>query len=354
VSESVLVRRYADDGVASLALTVVQRDARNKVAAQILTGEYALATAVCPLCGASEREMLASKDMYGLPMGVALCMPCGLVYTSRRLADAALDAFYRGEYRRLDRGVALPQESFFELELAKGRRIVGFLNAAGACVDGDALVLEVGCGAGGVLAPFADRGHPVLGVDPGREYVEYGARAHGLDLVEGDVETAAAALRSRATTPGLIIYEQVLEHVPDPVAELRRVRGLLAEGNLLYVGVPGLRNVDAHYDSDFLRYLQISHLVHFELATLRAMVEPQGFVLLAGDETVRALFAATPLATNAVPRDRRRASRTLEFLCGLERRRRRKEFARQIRARTLAVLRLPLVVAVRMRGSLRR
>jgi SAM-dependent methyltransferase len=283
-------------------------------------------------------------------MGVALCRDCGLVYTHRRLADDALEAFYEGEYRRLDRGVPLPQEQFFELERGKGQLIYAFMEQAGTMPSEGSLVLEVGCGAGGVLAPFAERGYAVLGVDPGSAYVDYGAKVHGLDLRVGDLMTARMAMGTRGVKPGLVIYEQVLEHLVSPAAELASVREMLGDAGLLYLGVPGLRNVDAHYDSDFLRYLQIPHLTHFELRTLRAMAEGHGFRLEAGNEVIRAVFVVGRAAAEAVPRDASRATDMRTFLRGLERRRRVKAARRQLMTWIRGAARLPLVAAVRMRA----
>ena len=90
----------------------------------------------------------------------------------------------------------------------------------------------------------------------------------------------------------LVIYCHVLEHLPDPVKELRGVRKVLKEGGLLYIEVPGLRNVrkSYYYNQDLLRYLQGAHNYHFTLKSLRNCAEKAGFEFIKGDNVVRSLF----------------------------------------------------------------
>jgi SAM-dependent methyltransferase len=160
------------------------------------------------------------------------------------------------------------------------------------------VVLEVGCGAGGILGWFRERGCRVLGVDLGGEYVAFGREKHGLPLFEGDVEEGIALLAAEGSRPDLVIYEQVLEHVTDPVAELRRVRECLPVRGHLFVGVPGLRNIARHYDSDVLRYMQLPHLSHFDLTSLRAVAGEASFTVLRGTESVHAVFGPAAKTTD--------------------------------------------------------
>jgi SAM-dependent methyltransferase len=320
VQAQLLGRRYRDDGSAIFPMSEVQLAARNRVRDKIRVGDYPLEDVPCPHCGGVRSTLLSEKDMYGLPMVVSACGDCGFVYTSRRLAARSLSAFYQNDYRQLDRGVVAPQEEFFELERRKGERILQFVRDAG-CADRlrDKLVVEVGCGAGGVLAAFRERGYRVLGGDLGAEYVAFGA-AKGLDLVVGDTAALCAAIKERGAAVGLVIYEQVFEHLADPRGELSTIDGVLDDESLLFIGVPGLRNIEAHYDADLLRYLQIPHLMHFDLRTLTRMVESRWFSRLAGDETVRALFERRRVqpSAGAVSAD----EDIVRFLQRMERRRR--------------------------------
>jgi SAM-dependent methyltransferase len=229
--------------------------------------------------------------MYGLPMSVVLCATCELVYTNPRFSPSALLKFYDTEYRPLDRGVTQPQEDFFQLQWGKGRSILKYLVDCNLRqrIAGKA-VIEIGCGAGGIVAYFREQGFTALGCDFNQAYLEYGLSRHGLDLHRGDLRLIKELVSERRLRVGLVIYEQVFEHLPYPKEELNALRPIMDFDSLLYICVPGLRNIDKHYDSDFLRYLQIPHLLHFELKSLARMVYKCGFSQICGDETIKALF----------------------------------------------------------------
>src|SRR5690348_225377 len=107
----------------ALKLNEVQRRARDCVLNKIATGEYRLTDVDCPYCSDNRGRILAERDTYGLPMEVALCDTCGLIYTRRHLSEQALTRFYNDEYRPLDRGRILPGAEYFELQRGKGRMI---------------------------------------------------------------------------------------------------------------------------------------------------------------------------------------------------------------------------------------
>ena len=145
--------------------------------------------------------------------------------------------------------------------------------------------MEVGCGAGGILAAFRDRGFDVQGLDVAADRLAYGRERHRLDLVAGTLAEVEPGRR-----PDLVIYSHVLEHVLDVGGELDRLRGVLAPGGIVYLEVPGIKRLDAGYEDDFLRYLQNAHCYHFSLVTLTNLLAGHGFERLAGDELVRSAF----------------------------------------------------------------
>lgn len=301
-------------------LNDVQSGARRRILRRFDRGVYRLAEVRCPLCGGNAAETASERETYGLPVEVAVCQGCGLVYTRRRMDDATLRRFYNEDYRRLERGTPLPSDAFFELQRTKGPLIRDFLAEAGMDLAPDSLIVEIGCGAGGVLAYFGELGYAVAGCDIGREYVRYACETRGLDVTEGGLDDFARQLRQQHRTPALVIYEQVLEHVPDPVAELARVRHVFAGARAAFVGVPGLRNIDAHYNSDFARYLQAVHLTHLDLASTAAIADRAGWQVKHGNEVVRALLAPRAPGAQAAGLKPLPARETLDYLAALEER----------------------------------
>jgi SAM-dependent methyltransferase len=326
--EGLLSKRYVNDGIEIFSLTPMQQRARDRIRAKLENGGYAVEDVPCPLCESVQKHLLSEKDTYGLPMKVVVCRDCGFVYTSPRLAEKVLSEFYGAEYRELDR--VLPGvEAYFELEKGKGHGIYSFLDKRGLVSRiAEKLVVEVGCGAGGVLAYFKEKGFDVIGCDFVSKHLEYGIQKHGLDLHYGALDVVKTVLDRQNVRIGLIIYEQVFEHLPHPKRELANVRNFMPHDALLYLGVPGLRNIDPHYDADFLRFLQLPHLLHFDLKSLSAMLSASGFSPIAGDETVRAVFEP---AHRPKVLDRGSYKETLALLMMLEKRRGPKAFRRAIK-----------------------
>jgi len=310
--------RYRDDGREAYQLTQVQVTARNRIVDKLLNGIYQLENIQCPLCKSIRYQRLSEKDSFGIPSTVVLCTDCELVYNNPRLSESSLSSFYRDDYHELDR--ALPSlESYYMLEYAKGERIYQFLDNLNLTdILNNKLILEVGCGAGGVIGSFRDRGFSVMGCDLVPVNLQYGRDEKKLSLYYGRWSEVNEIAIQKSSDIGLVIYEQVFEHLADPRHELKKICQLLGPDSLLYIGVPGLRNIDNHYRSNFLRYLQLPHLVHYDLNHLVSMLQLEGLSLLGGNELVQAVFRKDNVVKYALPYY---SDNTIAFLTGLEQRR---------------------------------
>lgn len=285
-----MLQRYKYNAKEVFRLTQKQKNARNSILKNLSNNHYKVENITCPLCDSNYYQCLSEKDAYGLPVNVVICCDCGLVYNNPRLTEDTLPSFYANEYRELDR--VLPNvEDYFELEYEKGKTIFNYIG------DNDflnkitgKLIVDIGCGAGGVLAYFRDQGFEVLGCDFVPKHLNFGINEKGLNLHLGDFVSIQDLVSKQNLHIGLIIYEQVFEHLPNPKKELARVKEVIPKDSLLYIGVPGLKNIDHQYNSDFIRFLQLPHLMHYDLKSLTEMLAFAGFTRLSGDETVKSIF----------------------------------------------------------------
>ena len=288
---ALLGARYEFDGHPHLRLNALQLEVKAQLERKLAAGVYRTERVPCVLCGGSSFEPLAAKDRYGLQLSVVICGECALVQTNPRMDERSYAEFYNDEYRPLYGGEPEPTEDFFGAQYLAGARVHAYVTRHGMLRPPRGrvpMVLEIGCGAGGILQYFRDQGCRVMGLDLGEAYVEYGRRRHGLDLRAGTLADVPADVR-----PDLVIYSHVVEHLPDPIGEMRRVRERLADGAGLYVEVPGLRSLWRFYRMDLLRYLQNAHTYHFSAVTLRWLLEAAGFSAVAVDERVRSVFRPT-------------------------------------------------------------
>ena len=285
MTPALLGTRYSDDGMPVLLLNDIQRRAREDYLEKVENSLYTLEFSSCETCRSENFKVLALKDRYGISLSVVVCEDCGLVQTNPRMDEQSYAAFYDAEYRRLYVGEGGPTSGFFSGQMTQGRHIANFIRESSPVSWLGKRVLEVGCGAGGILKHFRDLGAIVSGCDLGAEYLRYGRDTHGLDLTQGPLSSLP-----ENQTFDVIIYSHVFEHVSNPKAELLEVSKRLVPGGLLYLEVPGIHNIRNSYRSDFLRLLQNAHIFHFTLTSLNNLVGIQGFRLVAGNEHVRAIY----------------------------------------------------------------
>jgi 2-polyprenyl-3-methyl-5-hydroxy-6-metoxy-1,4-benzoquinol methylase len=291
---SMISQRFESDGRAVRNLNELQVIMRDQVERKVQQGDYSLESPPCPICASNDLKPIAGKDRYGLTLHVAICEQCGLIQTNPRMNAAAYHQFYNIEYRKLYGAVNQPTQTFFDEECWKGRQILKFLKRHKLFTPNtDQLVLEVGCGAGGILKVFQDDGCQVIGIDIGAEYVQYGRTFHGLNLLIGTLESIELP-----RAPDLVIYEDVLEHVLDPITELENLLLCIHPETLIYIGMPGVKSLpyNLNYQMNFLQYLQNAHVWHFTLTSLRNLLARAGYEDVTGNENIQTVFRKSATA----------------------------------------------------------
>lgn len=263
----------------------------------------------CPGCGTNRSPwLLATVERMAIPHRTVLCPDCGLSYASSRMTPAAQDAFYQGLYWRLpDTAAALEDTSE---RFSRGESILSW---TGERVPAGGLVVELGCGPGYNLVPFQRAGFRTLGYERDVQCAALARERFHLDVRAGGLgELIASGIGA-----DLLVVAHVLEHLSDPKQFLVSTRTALAPGGMLYVEVPGLRNLDhPSYGGNLLSYLQIAHLFNFTRLTLTQLIETSGFEALGADESVRVLarVAGSPSPDPYCKRDSEGALHTLRYL----------------------------------------
>lgn len=283
--------RFQNDGRETLKLNALQLKMRDQVAEKVTKGVYPLEDVVCAVCDSSKGQIISEKDRYGLKYSVKVCDDCGLVRTDPRMTQEAYNDFYNNEYRQLYVGKEVATESFFYTQTRKGKGIISLLDDQKLIARTDwkgKFVLEVGCGAGGLLHEFKKLGAEVLGTDLGESYINWGKKHKGLDLRTGFLKDMQLE-----RTPDLIIYSHVMEHILDPIDELQHVRLICNEDCLLYIEVPGIKAVKQNFRSDLLRFFQNAHTWHFSLSSLTNLLSRAGFSRVYGTDYVRSIWKKT-------------------------------------------------------------
>jgi len=99
-------------------------------------------------------------------------------------------------------------------------------------------VLSVGCAAGRTEAELVKSGIKVIGVEINTEAAHI-ARQRGLTILEGDVSEIDIDVVNEPYDG--LIYADVLEHLPETVAVLKRHVKSLKPHGIVYVSMPNFR-----------------------------------------------------------------------------------------------------------------
>ena len=101
------------------------------------------------------------------------------------------------------------------------------------CLEG-LKVLDIGCGGGLVAEPLTRLGAEVTGIDPAAETIAAAkAHAEGAGLSIHYETTTAEALMDQGRRFDAVLLLEVVEHVPDVPAFLKRLAPLAAEGGVM-------------------------------------------------------------------------------------------------------------------------
>jgi SAM-dependent methyltransferase len=235
----------------------------------------------CLICGHElpDGAALTGVDrLLGVPgsFSVQICAKCGAGVTFPLASADELGAYYPDLYNPHDLpgGVAaLALAAFHRVrEWMAFRRMP--LSALADVRPGR--LVDVGCGRGDLGAALLRRGWRVTGVEPSPGACET-ARRRGIDARQGSLETVdlEAGAYDAAT------FQHSLEHVPDPVGDLRRVHAALAENGVVVISVPNFDSWQrpvfrgAWFPLDLPR-----HRVHFTRRALATALARAGFDLV--------------------------------------------------------------------------
>ena len=227
---------------------------------------------VCNLCGSSDYRPLFSGHDRALggqePFQDVRCQNCGLIYLNPRPTLDEMAQYYPPVYEpfvRYDHKLSWFSRLGYRVSMNKKFRI-----AAGGMKPSK--LLDVGCGSGEFLQWMQQFGWVVNGLDLSPVAVN-AARKYGLEIFEGQLKDAPYPPASF----DVITMWDVLEHVHDPLANLKRVAELLKCGGRFTVTLPNPDGLDFHLFGRFWTGLDMPrHLFVYSQKPLTGLLEKAG------------------------------------------------------------------------------
>jgi len=214
----------------------------------------------CNLCGSSRQGVWATKDTWSL----VVCADCGLVYVNPRLNAEGLRLAYAEDYFTLqsDPEDTRKRYDMYRIEINDLERTV----RGGRIVD-------VGANGGDFLAALGPHWEK-CGCEVNDVAVQYAKSQHGLTLQHGSFRAAGY----RTEFFDCVNLRGVIEHLPDPLAELREAHRVLKRGGVVAINTPNINSLCARIYRDGFRLVDPRfHIYYFSSQTMSRMLERAGF-----------------------------------------------------------------------------
>jgi len=228
----------------------------------------------CPLCNHTTYVALPSPKLSHLWR----CAYCDLVSVRRLPAPEELHAVYGEAYFRNSRSEESGYEDYerdrYCIVKTAQRRLDTLERYAGE----RGRLLDVGCALGFFADTARQRGWQAEGIDISQHAVDYAREHLGLPARKGVLAEAGYEPESFDA----ITMFDVIEHVLDPVAELRLVRRLLKPGGVVMLSTPDIGSIVARITGPrWMGYkLAEEHLYYFNRKTITLALDHAGFDVL--------------------------------------------------------------------------
>lgn len=232
--------------------------------------------ACCPSCGRrnEENEELFHRDFSGMgelapfrSYRVYVCARCGLVYAGHIEQNMPLDEYY-AELSKYERPGWAASAAVSELDQQAAVYLHDtVLHDGGASLS----VLDVGCGAGGMLAALKKRGYAqVCGIEPSAKNAQAAKDLYGIEVCPGNLEDDLPALRGRRFD--VVAMKGVLEHILPLQDSIRAMLRYLKPGGHLYIEVPDVDLFVRH--QNLYQEFSIEHVNFFNRYSLIELFRP--------------------------------------------------------------------------------
>ncbi len=204
---------------------------------------------------------------YGSHAQIVQCKRCGLVYANPRWTTEELEAAYTAVEDETYVSEREGRELTFRKHLSALEKYTGEGNGRP--------LLDVGAYIGVFVEVAAAAGWDAYGIEPSSWAVAQ-AKKRGLRIFQGTQD--AQELNGQQFE--VVTLWDVIEHVADPAAELRKSYNLLKPGGWLALHTMNIESMTARLLGRRWPWLMDMHLYYFSQKTLAAMLQETGYDLV--------------------------------------------------------------------------
>ena len=209
----------------------------------------------------SPDDLKVTDHRYGTTLALDKCSHCGFIFAHGDELPALTSLYEQledDEYERTQDTRVLQMRWLLDLSLR-----------ACPCAH---RVLDIGAGAGLLVAEAKRRGLDAVGVEPSRSLVGVAGRVNGVQLLQGTFPHPQLS----DSQFDVIFLVDVIEHVADPIAILSASAEALAPGGVVVVVTPDVKSLLARLLGQRWWHFRLAHVGYFDCATLtRALKKAQ-------------------------------------------------------------------------------
>ena len=196
---------------------------------------------------------------------IVQCLGCGLVYTNPQLAPDAMMSLY----------AEVQDKTYLDNIDARVQTFTYNLDAIQQYLPTSGRMLDLGSYCGVFLDIAKQRGFEVQGIEPSKWASDY-AREHGIPTLTGNISDLPAD-----TAPYDIVTSwDVLEHLSDPMADLRKINAKLKPGGTFAFSTLDFGNWFPRLLGERWPWMMDMHIYYFDQKVMKRMLEAAGFRLV--------------------------------------------------------------------------
>ena len=224
--------------------------------------------ATCIVCGSTSSAPFSSKNGYQ----VLRCTACGLKYMYPLPAASISGDIYDRDYFE-GAGKGHGYVNYDEDKEPMRSAFVKYLDHIRAAIGPKGRLLDVGAATGYFVALAKDAGYAAEGVDISDHAASVG-RAKGLTVRTGVIDDVEGVF-------DCVTMLDLIEHVPDPRAVLKKAAILLRAGGVLVINTPDAGSLVARIlGRNWHAIIPPEHIYYFDRANIKCLLEEAGFEIL--------------------------------------------------------------------------
>lgn len=229
-------------------------------------------TSSCLLCGFPQTDLYFTNKKNAYHKDFRICGACGYIFAFPRIPEHDYLSYYGGDYAKEIYSLKNDEVSIQEAidwRTKSSKMKIGFF---AEFYPKGVKVFEVGSGLGTFLHEMEMQYAAIVsGVELSPHFVTIAKEKFGISTYLGDAFEFFK--HDKDNTYGVIIMDQVLEHLYHPLTLLNELKKKLEPNGLLYIGVPNVSSPAQDKPGFFFP----EHVSHFTPYTLELLTKQAGF-----------------------------------------------------------------------------